>query len=65
MLVYSHYANFSKYYGGWLCCEWRPLDCGVVNILTVDDGYEEEQYWKYPDNWGYKVCCFDLQPQNL
>ena len=23
-------------------CEWLPLECGVVNILTVDDGYEEE-----------------------
>ena len=23
-------------------CEWHPLEYGVVNILTVDDGYEEE-----------------------
>jgi len=65
MLVYLHYADFSKYYRRWLGCEWRLLECGVVNILKIDDGYEEEQYWKYPDNWGYKVCCFDLQPQNL
>ena len=64
MLVFSQNADFSKYYERWLCCEWRPLECGVVNILTIYDGYEE-QYWKYPDNWGHKVCCFDLQPQNL
>ena len=31
------------------CCEWHALECGVVNILTVDDGYEEE-YRKYPEN---------------
>jgi len=45
-------------------CEWHPLECGVVNIPTIDDVYEEE-YWKYPENWGYKICCFDLQPHNL
>jgi len=35
----------------------------IVNMLTVDDGCEEE-FWKYRGNWG-KVCCFNLQPQNL
>jgi len=38
------------------CSEWHPLQCGLVNILTIDDGYEEE-CWKYPENRGYKVCC--------
>ena len=45
-------------------CEWHPLECGVFSILIIDDGYEEE-YRKYPENWGCKICCFDLQPQKL
>ena len=45
-------------------CGWYQLECGVVNILTIDDGYEEV-FWKYPEKWGYKVCCFDLHPHNL
>ena len=40
--MYSHNADFSKYYGRCLSCEWRPLECGVVNILAIDDGYEEK-----------------------
>ena len=44
-------------------CEWHPLECEVFNILTDDYGYEEEN-WKYPENWGHKVCYYDLQPHN-
>ena len=63
MLVNSHYADFSKYYGMRFCCEWRLLECGVVNILTIDDGLKESRV--YPEIWAYEVCCFDLQPHNL
>jgi len=41
MSVYSHCADFSKYYGKWHKCEWNPLECGVVNILKIHDGYEK------------------------
>ena len=33
-------------------CDWHPLECGVVNLLTIFYGYEEG-YWKglgYPQN---------------
>jgi len=42
MIVNSHYADFSKYYGMRFCCECRVLECGVVNILRIDDGYKEK-----------------------
>ena len=39
--MYSHCADFSKYCGKWHKCKLNPLECGVVNILNIHDGYEK------------------------